>query len=115
MTLQGPNNGFDEMVESAKSFYQGGSVPSFEESDKTAVLSGHLINVRMPAAEAIHFKAMIDFQWAMIVVAVFSGAAGEPELLPDLEVELELWTVEWEEPESRTMGWVEAQAQGATP
>lgn len=50
---------------------------------------------------------MIRFQWAMIVVAAFRGAAGEPELPPGDD--------DPDKPDLRTMTWVEDQrSQQAT-
>ncbi|KAJ4307886.1 hypothetical protein N0V84_012436 [Fusarium piperis] len=115
MNLQGQDNDFDRMVESAKSFHQGGSFPSSQEFGKTAalsvhsgvpILSGHLIDVKMSSSEAPLFKAMIDLQWAMIVVSAFSGAAEAPELLFDDD--------DPDRPDYRTMEWVEEQSRLAT-
>lgn len=75
MSLQGQDNDFDKMVECAKSFHQHGSPPSIHDLSGFSIPSGHLIHVPMSISEAIDFKAMIDLQWAMIVVAAFCGAA----------------------------------------
>ncbi|RSL69183.1 hypothetical protein CEP54_002459 [Fusarium duplospermum] len=90
MNLQGKDSDFDRMVNSAESFWKGGSIPTSAEFGKTAALfvnvksgvpliSGHLIEIEMPSSDAPLFKAMIDFQWAMIVVAALCGAAVDDE------------------------------------
>ena len=90
-SLQGQDNDFDKMVECAKSFHSDGSpdsvheLPEFSILSRHSILSGHLIHVRMPNSEAVRFKAMVDLQWAMIVVAAFCGGAVAPRLLPDHE------------------------------
>ncbi|RSL75275.1 hypothetical protein BHE90_006716 [Fusarium euwallaceae] len=85
MSLQGQDNDFDEMVECAKSFHQNGSPHSIRDLSGFPITSGRLIHVPMPSSEAVHLKAMIDLQWAMIVVAAFCGAGGPPQLLPGHE------------------------------
>ncbi|KAL2692104.1 hypothetical protein Neosp_002509 [[Neocosmospora] mangrovei] len=113
MTLQGRDNDFDRMVKSARDFYEGGSFPSPEEFGTIAalsassasaapILSGDLVEVKMLSSETHLFKAMIEFQWAMIVVAAFSGA-GEPELLLGDD------DSDSDQPDLRTMKWVEDQ------
>ncbi|KAJ4307708.1 hypothetical protein N0V84_012543 [Fusarium piperis] len=114
ITLQGQDNGFDGMVEGVKAFHQQGrSIPSPQEFGKTAarssgapILSGDLIDIKMLSSEAPLFKAMIDFQWAMIVVAALSGAP-EPPKLPLNDDDFD--------PYFRTMKWVEEQSRQATP
>ncbi|EEU40443.1 uncharacterized protein NECHADRAFT_76718 [Fusarium vanettenii 77-13-4] len=121
MTLQGRDNDFDRMVKSARAFYEGGSFPSPQEFGTMAalsaasasaapILSGDLVEVKMLSSETHLFKAMIEFQWAMIVVAAFSGA-GEPELLlGDGDGDSDS-----DQPDLRTMKWVEdQQSQQAT-
>ncbi|RSL64831.1 hypothetical protein CEP53_003923 [Fusarium sp. AF-6] len=101
MTLQGKDSGFDRMVNSVESFWQGGSIPISAEFGQiksgVPLISGHLIEIEMPSSDAPLFKAMIDFQWAMIVVAALSGAADD-----DYSFDTYLRTMEWvEEQKSR--------------
>lgn len=84
MSLQGEDNDFDKMVECAKSFHSDEDSHLIHELPELSIPPGHLIHVRMPNSEAVRFKAMIDLQWAMIVVAAFSGA-NAPLLRPDYE------------------------------
>ncbi|RSL94739.1 hypothetical protein CDV31_014180 [Fusarium ambrosium] len=112
ITLQGQDNGFDRMVKSAKDFHKGGNAPSPQEFGTIAalsaasaapILSGDLVDVKMLSSETHLFKAMIEFQWAMIVVAAFSGgAAEEPELLLGDDDDSD-------KPDFRTTKWVEDQ------
>ncbi|KAJ4211407.1 hypothetical protein NW759_012607 [Fusarium solani] len=85
ISLQGQNNDSDKMVECARSFHSDGGSNLIHELPELSIPSGHLIHVPMPNSEAVHFKTMIDLQWAMLVVAAFCGAADAPQLLPDHE------------------------------
>ncbi|KAH8648999.1 hypothetical protein BGZ61DRAFT_376214 [Ilyonectria robusta] len=112
MTLEGDHNNFDAMADSATMFPQGGMPPVSGKLGAShidahiPILSGHLIDIQMPTADAALFKAMIDYQWALICVAALSGAAEAPELLPDHPG--------WGDPDLRTAEWVEAQEEFAT-
>ncbi|UPL01721.1 hypothetical protein LCI18_012655 [Fusarium solani-melongenae] len=79
MSLQGQNNDFDKMVECAKSLHSDGDSNLIHELPQLSIPSGRLIHVPMPNSEAVHFKAMIDLQWAMVVVAAFCGTADAPD------------------------------------
>ncbi|KAK7398504.1 hypothetical protein QQX98_012112 [Neonectria punicea] len=116
MTLTGERNDVDAMVGSAIAFLRDGSFPPPEAFGRLKalhshanrpILSGHIVKVPLPKADATRFKAMIDFQWAIVCVAALSGAAGAPELLPDHEG--------WGDPDLRTALWVEAQAEMDVP
>ncbi|RSM20087.1 hypothetical protein CDV31_001166 [Fusarium ambrosium] len=101
MTLQGKDSDFDRMVNSVESFWQGGSIPTSAELGQiksgVPLISGHLIEIEMPSSDSPLFKAMIDFQWAMIVVAALSGAAAD-----DNSFDTYLRAMEWvEEQKSR--------------
>jgi hypothetical protein len=85
MSLQGQNNDSDKMVECARSFHSDGGSNLIHELPELSIPSGHLIHVPMPNSEAVHLKAMIDLQWAMLVMVAFCGAADAPQLLPDHE------------------------------
>lgn len=45
------------------------------------VRSCELFKIEMTHGDAVKMKQMIDFQWAMVRILAFSGAAGSPELL----------------------------------
>ncbi|RSM14632.1 hypothetical protein CEP52_001163 [Fusarium oligoseptatum] len=101
MNLQGKDSDFDRMVNSVESFWQGGSIPTSAELGQiksgVPLISGHLIEIEMPSSDAPLFKAMIDFQWAMVVVAALSGAADDED-----SFDTYLRTMEWvEEQKSR--------------
>jgi hypothetical protein len=57
-----------------------------------------LIDVEILSSETYHFKAIIDFQWAISIMTAFSGAAGAPQLL--------LSDDDSDKPNFRTMKWV---------
>ncbi|KAJ4271932.1 hypothetical protein NW762_000641 [Fusarium torreyae] len=107
MQLYGDNNDFMKMVERVKDFNAEGN-PAHVSLDKLGqvaatrvdsgipIRSGHVFYVVMPDKDALKFKAMMDLQWACIVVAGMSGAAGSPDLLIDPDDdELELRTESW--------------------
>ncbi|TVY76307.1 hypothetical protein Focb16_v007538 [Fusarium oxysporum f. sp. cubense] len=61
--------------------------------------SGYLIHINMQADETKRFKEAIDIQWACILFAAFSGAAGNPEL-PSRQ-----------NPDDKAMQWIQSQAR----
>lgn len=91
MSLKGRDNDFDKMIECARSFHSDGSpdsvheMPEFSILSRESIPSGHLIHVPMSNSEAVRFKAMVDLQWAMMVVAAFCGGAVAPRVLPGHE------------------------------
>ncbi|KAM5385076.1 hypothetical protein ACJA88_002923 [Fusarium oxysporum] len=61
--------------------------------------SGYLIHINMQTDETKRFKEAIDIQWACILFAAFSGAAGNPEL-PSRQ-----------NPDDKAMQWIQSQAR----
>ncbi|KAL7765620.1 hypothetical protein ACKLNR_003536 [Fusarium oxysporum f. sp. zingiberi] len=61
--------------------------------------SGYLIHINMQTDETKRFKEVIDIQWACILFAAFSGAAGNPEL-PSRQ-----------NPDDKAMQWIQSQAR----
>ncbi|EMT66520.1 hypothetical protein NOF04DRAFT_22256 [Fusarium oxysporum II5] len=61
--------------------------------------SGYLIHINMQTDETKRFKEAIDIQWACIMFAAFSGAAGNPEL-PSRQ-----------NPDDKAMQWIQSQAR----
>lgn len=103
-------NGLSKMVDEVKAFTDDGCLPATPRYGKIGasridlscpLLSGHTFRVEMPPDDAGRFKGMLDFQWACILVAALSGAAGAPHLLPDHPG--------WADPDLRTLEWVEQQ------
>lgn len=61
--------------------------------------SGYLIHINMQTDETKRFKETIDIQWACILFAAFSGAAGNPELHSR------------QNPDDKAMQWIQSQAR----
>lgn len=50
---------------------------------KCLIVSGQTFCIEMEPEFAARFKAMIELQWALTVIAAISGTASLPEHLPD--------------------------------
>jgi hypothetical protein len=64
---------------------EGGIISAFRVDMCTPIVSGHIAEVKMPEQDAQKFKALLELQWSIIRIAAMSGAAENPELLPEPE------------------------------
>jgi hypothetical protein len=64
---------------------EGGIISAFRVDMCTPIVSGHIAEVKMPEQDAQKFKALLELRWSIIRIAAMSGAAENPELLPDPE------------------------------
>ncbi|KAF5654698.1 hypothetical protein FHETE_11273 [Fusarium heterosporum] len=95
MILEGENSDFMKLAQGLKdhekaghprlTYPKAGKLEGVEVNTHTPIITGHVVEVSMPAEEAVFFHYMLDLAWYLSRIAAMSGGAEYVDYLPDHE------------------------------